>query len=54
MELNRFGEKIRTLRKQHGLTIKQLADILGIKSIGYIQPCENGFIKLSHLTKMSC
>ena len=37
-----FGEKLRTLRTQHGLSIRKLAEALEIKSAGYISKLENG------------
>ena len=40
--MQRFGEKLRTLRTQHDLTGKQLADALDIKSSGYITKLEKG------------
>ena len=36
-----FGEKLRTLRIQQGLTLRQLAEILSTSS-GYIADLENG------------
>ncbi len=36
-----FGEKLRTLRTQQGLTLRQLAEILSTSS-GYIADLENG------------
>ena len=41
--MENFGEKLRTLRKQHNLTIRQLAENLEIKSSGYITELEKGF-----------
>ena len=38
--MQRFGEKLYTLRTQHGLTGKQLATALDIKSSGYITKLE--------------
>ncbi len=40
--MERFGEKLRTLRMQRGLTMRQLADALEIKSTGYIADLETG------------
>ena len=37
-----FGEKLLTLRTQHGLTVRQLAAALEIKSPGYITKLEKG------------
>ena len=36
-----FAEKLRTLRKQRGLTLRQLAEILSTSS-GYIADLESG------------
>jgi len=38
----RFGEKLRTLRNQHGLTLKELALELGLRAHGYISELESG------------
>ena len=40
--MERFGEKLRTLRKQNGLTMRQLADVLDLKSTGHITELEKG------------
>ncbi len=45
--MERFGEKLRTLRKQHGLTVRELASIFGLKSYGHIADMENGRSKPS-------
>lgn len=37
-----FGEKLRTLRKQHNLTARKLAAILEIREYGYIHKIEVG------------
>jgi len=37
-----FGEKLRTLRKQRGLTIRELAEGLGFSTHGYIGDLESG------------
>ncbi len=39
--MKKFGEKLRTLRKQRGLTITQLSDVLGV-SYSYIGKMERG------------
>ncbi len=39
--MKRFGEKLRTLRLQHGLTMRQLGDMLGV-SDSYISQMETG------------
>ena len=41
-EITRFGEKLRRLRIQRGLTLKGLADVLGYKTHAYISELENG------------
>lgn len=38
--MNRFGEKLRTLRQRHGMTLKQVAKDVGIKSHSYISALE--------------
>jgi transcriptional regulator with XRE-family HTH domain len=38
----RFGEKLRTLRNQHGMTLKELALELGLSAHGYISELESG------------
>lgn len=40
--MNRFGEKLRTLRKRRGLTLRELAEALGYPSHGYIGNLESG------------
>ena len=40
--MQRFGEKLRTLRKRHGLTQHELAARLGFASQGYIHFLETG------------
>ena len=40
--MRRFGEKLRTLRKQHGMTQHELAVRLGFASQGYIHFLETG------------
>lgn len=42
MEMRRFGEKVRTLRLRHGLTLRQLAEALGYESHGFISDIEFG------------
>ena len=41
-EMQRFGEKLRVLRIQKGLTLKELAALLGQRSHGYISELEAG------------
>ncbi len=40
--MQRFGEKLRILRKRHGMTLKQLANELGFTSHGYVGDLESG------------
>ena len=40
--MQRLGEKIRTLRKQQGMTLKQLALALGFTSHSYASEIETG------------
>lgn len=40
--MQRFGEKLRTLRKSHGMTQHELAQQLGFASQGYIHFLETG------------
>jgi transcriptional regulator with XRE-family HTH domain len=39
--MKRFAEKLRTLRNQRGLTIRQLSDLLDV-SFGYVGKMERG------------
>ena len=39
--MNRFGEKLRTLRNRNGLTQKQIGDMLGVSRV-YIVQMEQG------------
>lgn len=41
-DMNRFGEKLKKLREQKGLTLKEMADRLDLKAHGYISELENG------------
>jgi transcriptional regulator with XRE-family HTH domain len=52
--MQRFGEKLRTLRRQHGLSQHQLADHLGV-SRSFINELESGRKLLStiHLLKVA-
>jgi transcriptional regulator with XRE-family HTH domain len=45
--MKRFGEKLRTLREQRGLTVRELATILEMKSHSHIADMENGRSKPS-------
>ena len=41
-DVQRFGEKLRTLRIHHNLTLKELAHALGYKAHGHISELEGG------------
>ncbi|MDM8527402.1 helix-turn-helix transcriptional regulator [Anaerolineales bacterium HSG24] len=45
--MERFGEKLRALRKQRGLTMRELAQELGFSTHGYIGSLETGSRKPS-------
>jgi transcriptional regulator with XRE-family HTH domain len=40
--IQRFGEKLRTLRVRRGMTLKELAGELGLTAHGYISELEAG------------
>ena len=40
--MQRFGEKLRALRKQHGLTMKELAQQMALTGHGHISNVETG------------
>ena len=40
--MQRFGEKLRALRTQRGMTLKELALELGLSAHGYISELESG------------
>jgi len=40
--MRRFGEKLRALRMRHGMTMRDLADKLGLGTHGYIGDLESG------------
>lgn len=40
--MDRFGEKLRTLRTSHNMTLKALAVALGLRAHGYISEIESG------------
>lgn len=41
-EIKRFGEKLRQLRVQQGLTLKEMAEALGYRTHAYISELESG------------
>ena len=45
--MNRFGEKLRSLRTRRGLTVRELAAEFDMKSAGHISDMENGRSKPS-------
>jgi transcriptional regulator with XRE-family HTH domain len=40
--MQRFGEKLRTLRKQRGMTLQELASELGFATHSYLSKIERG------------
>ena len=40
--MQRFGEKVRALRKQQGMTLKQLAEALGLTTHSHLSNIETG------------
>ena len=40
--MRRFGEKLRTLRQRHSMTMRELADRLGLLTHGYVGDLESG------------
>lgn len=40
--MKRFGEKLRTLRKRHEMSLRQLAAALGLAVHGYVAQIERG------------
>lgn len=40
--MKRFGEKLRTLRKRRGISMRELAPALGLSAYSYISEIENG------------
>ena len=40
--MQKFGEKLRTLRNKRGMTLKELALELGLNAHGYISEIESG------------
>jgi transcriptional regulator with XRE-family HTH domain len=59
--VERFGEKLRTLRKRHGMTLKELAQALGLNAHSHISELESGkskptsefAVKVAHLFNVS-
>ncbi len=45
--MKRFGEKLRSLRKQRGLSLRKLSVLLGFSSHSYIDDIEHGRSKPS-------
>lgn len=45
--MDRFGEKLRTLRQQRGLTMRALAKEIGFATHGYLGDLESGRAKPS-------
>ena len=43
--MQRFGEKLRTLRQWRGLTVQALAQALGYRNHGYLSLIETGKIR---------
>lgn len=57
--MKRFGEKLRALRQREGMTLRQLADMLGVHN-SYVARIEQGqkpsvelILKISHLFNIS-
>jgi transcriptional regulator with XRE-family HTH domain len=40
--MQRFGEKLRTLRTREGMTLRELAEVLGYSNHGYLGLLETG------------
>lgn len=40
--MQRFGEKLRTLRKRRGMTLQELAEVLGHADHTFLSRVENG------------
>jgi transcriptional regulator with XRE-family HTH domain len=61
MPVERFGEKLHILRKRHGMTLKELAQTLGLNAHSYISELESGkskptaefAVKVAHLFNVS-
>ena len=57
----KFGEKLRILREGQGLSVRQLAEALDIKSTGYVTNLEKGrslpsiplLVKIAHFFDVS-
>jgi transcriptional regulator with XRE-family HTH domain len=60
--VERFGEKVRTLRERRGLTVRQLAALLEISSHSHVvliesskrKPSVEMLLKLMEVFKVSC
>jgi transcriptional regulator with XRE-family HTH domain len=60
--MERLGEKLRALRKRRGMSLRQLADILEVKSHSHLAEIESGkskpsvdlLFKLMRLYDVSC
>jgi len=59
--MKRFGEKLRTLRKRHDMSLRQLAATLGLAVHGYVAQIERGerqpspelIVKIARLFRVS-
>lgn len=60
--MQRFGEKLRTLRERRGMTVRALASELGVRSHSHIVQIETGksypslelLVKIMQLFDVSC
>lgn len=59
--IQRFGEKLATLRKRRGMTLQELADALDYRGTGYLSRVETGkqqpslelAMKVAHVFKVT-